>query len=189
MGMKIIINDLKKTNIINKSKFISIVKKVMNKEETEKYLSALKREYADATHICYAYTLPNMQKYSDDNEPSGTAGLPILEVLNKNQVIYTLAIVVRYFGGIKLGSNGLIRAYTSGISELIKDNIKDLEKGYLINITTSYNEIDSINYLLKDDIIIKKDYQEKINIEAIVKEKTLEKLSNVSYQILDEKII
>lgn len=187
--MKIIINELEKTTIINKSRFIGIVKKIMSKEEAEDILSDVRKKYFDATHICFAYTLPNIQKYSDDNEPGGTAGLPILEILKKNDVNYTLAIVIRYFGGIKLGSNGLVRAYGSSISELINNNIKDVETGYLINISTDYKNNELLDYILKDDIIIKKEYQDKINIQAIVKKKTLEKLSNVSYQIIDEKII
>ena len=187
--MKIIINELEKTTIINKSKFISIVKKIMTKNEAEDFLNTLKDKYPDATHICYAYALPNIEKYSDDNEPTGTAGMPILEVLRKNNVNYTMAVVIRYFSGVKLGSNGLIRAYSGCISGLINNNIKDIEQGYLISITMDYSDIDYLEYLLKDDIIIKKDYQDKINMEVIVKKKTLEKLSNVSYKILDEKII
>lgn len=187
--MKIIVNELEKTNIINKSKFIGIIKKINTKEEVNDLLNTIRKEYSDATHICYAYRLPSIEKYSDDNEPTGTAGLPIFEVLKKNEVIYTIAIVIRYFGGIKLGSNGLIRAYSNTISDLINNNIKDIEQGYLIIITTDYNNSDKIEYLLKDDIIINKNYQDKINIESIVKKKTLEKLSNVSYEIIEEKII
>ena len=187
--MKIIINELEKINIINKSKFIGIIKKINTKEDANDLLNTIKREYPDATHICYAYRLPSIEKYSDDNEPTGTAGLPILEILKKNEVIYTIAVVVRYFGGIKLGSNGLIRAYSNTIAEIINNNIKDIEQGYLIIITTDYNNSDKIEHLLKDDIIIKKNYQDKINIEAIVKKKTLEKLSNVNYQIIEERII
>ena len=189
MSMKIIINELEKTNIINKSRFIGIVKKIMTKEEAESILKETKEKYSDATHICYAYILPNTQKYSDDNEPSGTAGLPILEILKKNDVNYILAIVVRYFGGIKLGSNGLIRAYGNSISELINNNLKDIEIGYLISITSDYNNNDLIDYLLKEDTILEKEYQDKITTLAIVKKETLEKLSNVPYQILEEKII
>lgn len=189
MFMKIIVNDVSKTNIINKSKFIGIIKKVMSKDEVNDILSHIKEKYPDATHICYAYRLLNTQKYCDDSEPDGTAGLPILNVLMKNDVTYIIAIVIRYFGGIKLGSNGLIRAYSGIISELLYENIKDIEKGYLIHIEESYDNIDLINYLLKDDKIIKREYLDKVIIEAIVKEKTLEKLSNVSYKIYSEQII
>ena len=189
MSMKIIVNEKANVILINKSKFIGMVKKIMTKEEGLDILKNIKKEYPDATHICYAYNLPSNQKCSDDGEPEGTAGIPILDILKKNDLYYTMGIVIRYFGGIKLGSNGLIRAYSGTIKELIKDNMKSIEKGYLIEIEGEYHQNDLLNYLLKDDIIIKREYQDKIIIEALVKEKTLEKLSNVSYHIKDEKII
>ena len=189
MSMKIIINNSENLVINNKSKFIGIIKKVYTKEEILDILKNIKNNYPDATHICYAYILPNTIKYNDDGEPEGTAGIPILDVLKKNNLSYILAVVVRYFGGIKLGSNGLIRAYSNSISSLIKDNIKDIETGYLIKIEENYNNSDKLDYLLKDEEIIKKEYQEKIYIEAIVKKKTLENLSNVNYQIINEVII
>lgn len=189
MSMKILINDNENLNIINKSKFIGIVKRVDTKAQALDILDSIKKDHSLATHICYAYILPNTELFSDDNEPSGTAGLPILDVLKKNNLNYIIAIVVRYFGGIKLGSNGLIRAYSNTISTLIKDNIKEAGTGYLIRIEENYNNSDLINYLLKDAVIINKDYQDKITIEAIVNKKTLESLSNVNYQIIEEKLI
>lgn len=189
MSMKILIKNNEKVNIINKSKFIGIVKKVMNKNEINIVLEDIRKQYSDATHICYAYVLPDIEKYSDDGEPSGTAGLPILEVLKKNDIFYTIAIVVRYFGGIKLGSNGLIRAYSTSIKNLVNNNIKDIEAGYLIEINEDYTKSVQLDYLLKDEIIISRDYQDKILINAIVRKKTLEKLSNVNYKIIEEQII
>ena len=187
--MKIIIKNNENINIINKSKFIGIIKKVLSKDEAIKELQKTKNEYPDATHIAYAYILPNTIKYSDDGEPDGTAGLPILEILKKNDLCYVIAIVVRYFGGIKLGSNGLIRAYSNSISSLISENIKEKEIGYLISIETTYNNNDLINYELRDSTIIKKEYLDRIYIEAIVNKKTLDNLSNVPYRIIEEKII
>ena len=189
MSMKIIINNNENLVIINKSKFIGIIKKVYSKEEITDILDNTRKNYSDATHICYAYILPNIEKYNDDGEPDGTAGIPILDVLKKNNLCYTIAIVIRYFGGIKLGSNGLIRAYSNTISSLIKDNIKDIETGYLIKISENYNNSDQLDYLLKNETIIKKDYQDKITILVIVKKKTLENLSNVNYEIIRETII
>ena len=186
--MKIIKNDNENLVIINKSKFIGIVKKIYSSRDINKILEDIKIKYSDATHICYAYILPNTEKYSDDKEPIGTAGIPILDVLKKNNICYTIAIVIRYFGGIKLGSNGLIRAYSSTISSLIKDNIKDIETGYLIEIEESYNKNDLLDYLLKNSEIINKDYQDKIKIKVIVNKKTLENLSNVNYKVIEEKI-
>ncbi len=189
MFMKIIKNNEEKLIIINKSKFIGFVKKIYSPNDIITILNDIKSIYQDATHICYAYILPNNEKYNDDGEPLGTAGIPILDVLKKNDLCYTIAIVVRYFGGIKLGSNGLIRAYSNTISSLIKDNTKEIENGYLIKIEENYNNNEQLNYLLKNSEIIKKDYQEKIIIEVIVNKKTLDKLSNVHYQIIEERII
>lgn len=189
MCMKIIINEANKTNIINKSKFIGIIQKIMREDDVKEILNKLRNEYHDATHICYAYILPNKEKYSDDGEPLGTAGIPILDILKKNNLTYTIAIVIRYFGGIKLGSNGLIRAYSGIIKELIKDNIKEIEEAYTIEIEENYENNDLINYLLKDNIIIQKEYQDKIKIKAIVKKKTLENLSNVNFKIINETFI
>lgn len=189
MSMKIIINESNKTNIINKSKFIGVVKKIMNENDAVEILKNIKKEHPSATHICYAYILPNNEKCSDDGEPLGTAGIPILDILKKNKLNYIIAIVIRYFGGIKLGSNGLIRAYSGIIKEILTDNIKEIETAYLIEINENYDKSDLINYLLKDDIILEKEYQDRITIKVIVKKKTLERLSNVSYQIISETII
>lgn len=187
--MKILINDKKNLIIINKSKFIGIVKKVTNKNEISEILNTIKKEYSDATHICYAYILPDSEKYFDDNEPVGTAGIPILELLKKNNLTNVIAIVVRYFGGIKLGANGLIRAYSNTIKELLNNNIKEIEIGYLVLINEDYSKSSLIDYLLKDEKVIFKDYQDKITIKAIVGKKTLENLSNVNYKIISEELI
>ncbi len=189
MSMKIIINNKENEVIINKSRFIGIIKKINTKEEADNEIKNARLTHPLANHVCYAYILPNTEKYNDDKEPDGTAGKPILDVLKKNDLSYVVAIVIRYFGGIKLGSNGLIRAYSNTISKLVNDNIKDKEIGYLIRIEENYTNSEQLNYLLKEENIIKKDYQEKIVIEVIVKKKTLEKLSNVNYTIIEEKII
>ena len=189
MSMKIIKNDSENLIIINKSKFIGIVKKIYSNNDINILLQNIKEKYSDATHICYAYILPNTEKYNDDGEPLGTAGIPILDVLKKNELCYVIAIVIRYFGGIKLGSNGLIRAYSNTISSLIKNNIKDIETGYLIEINEAYDKNDLVTYLLKNSEIIKKEYHDKIIIKAIVNKKTLDNLSNVNYIIIEERII
>ena len=97
---------------IKKSKFISKLYRVNNIEDVNNILSSLRKEYSDATHHCYAYIINNSKKSSDDGEPGGTAGIPILQVLDKNNLNYVLCVVIRYFGGIKLGAGGLVRAYS-----------------------------------------------------------------------------
>ena len=187
--MKTIINEKEIAYIILKSKFIGIIKKVSNKDEINYLLAKYRQDYSNATHLCYAYILPNAKKCSDDGEPSGTAGLPILDILEKNQLCYVLAIVIRYFGGIKLGANGLVRAYSHTISETLNQNIKDIEYGYLIQITEDYSKSSQIDYLLKDSKIISKEYQDKIIMKAIVNKKILESFSNIQFEIIEEKII
>ena len=189
MPMKILKENKENIIIINKSKFIGIVNKVYTKDEINNYLKEIKDKYKDATHICYAYILNNEKKYSDDKEPAGTAGIPILDVLEKNNLNYILAIVIRYFGGIKLGANGLVRAYSSSISEIINNNIKDIEQAYLIEITEEYNKTNNIDYLLKDSVVLEKRFSDKLIIKAIVKKDILDKLSNINYIIIQNVII
>ena len=107
---------------IKKSKFIGYLFEIKNVEEIKEKIDALKREHKKATHICYAYRLasPFSEKAVDDGEPSGTAGKPILNVLQKQEKQNVLLVVVRYFGGIKLGAGGLLRAYSKCASETLK---------------------------------------------------------------------
>lgn len=109
--------------IINKSRFIAQIFRVNSIDEINEILALTKKKYYDATHNCYAYILgenANIQKCSDDGEPSKTAGAPILDVLKKQELTNILCIVTRYFGGILLGAGGLVRAYSESTSEVIK---------------------------------------------------------------------
>ena len=178
--------------IIKNSRFITALYKVKTIDEIENYLKNIKDIYKDATHYCYAYILDNIKKCSDDGEPSGTAGIPIIQVLEKNNLNYILCIIIRYFGGIKLGSNGLIRAYSKCTSNaLIKDNLIELEKGYNIDITFNYDNLNNINYLLKDEIILNKEFNESITYNLDVNKKLLDKLNLLNYNIINikEKLI
>ena len=114
---------IENTIIIDKSKFITTLYPVETVEEINLILQAARKKYYDATHNCYAYVIDggNVQKCSDDGEPSKTAGFPMLDVLKKNDLTNILAITTRYFGGIKLGAGGLIRAYSSSVSSALKD--------------------------------------------------------------------
>lgn len=111
------------TIIIDKSKFITTLYPVETVEEINFILANVRKKYYDATHNCYAYIIDNgnIQKCSDDGEPSKTAGFPMLDALKKNNLTNVLAITTRYFGGIKLGAGGLIRAYSSSVSEALKN--------------------------------------------------------------------
>ena len=106
--------------IEKKSRFISLLFHVKTQKDIEEKLADCKQKYPNANHYVYAYILDNKtQKASDDGEPQRTAGYPVLDILNKNKLNDCLAVVIRYFGGIKLGASGLIRAYSHSISECI----------------------------------------------------------------------
>lgn len=103
--------------IINKSRFIGYAKPISSEDEAIQFIEEIKSKHRDATHNVYAYVIgenSNIQRYSDDGEPSGTAGIPTLEVIKKEDLRNVVVVVTRYFGGIKLGAGGLVRAYTRG---------------------------------------------------------------------------
>ena len=174
---------------IKKSKFITFLYRVNNIEEVENILQEMKNTYKDATHCCYAYKLTNIQKFSDDGEPGGTAGLPIIEVLNKKDLNNILCIVIRYFGGIKLGAGGLVRAYSKAIREAIDNNeVIELIEGYVIKLETNYEEQKQYDYLFNNKII-KKEFKEKVIYYIEIKKEELSNLQNYHYEIIEEKWI
>lgn len=185
-------NNNKYEEIIKNSKFISLIFRVYNKDEVKDILNKIKMEYPNATHYCYAYVIDNDIKASDDNEPSNTAGIPILNQINSNNLNYTLIVVIRYFGGIKLGVGPLTRTYAKVAREVItKDNIIELEKGYDIDIIFNYNDIKDIDYILGNSRIINKSFDEVITYNVYVNSDILNKLSkydiNINKEIYIEK--
>lgn len=187
--MKTIKNNINNEIIIKNSKFICYLYKITNINEINIILNNIKEEHKDANHHCYAYILNNLKKSSDDGEPGGTAGIPILKVIENNDLNNILAIVVRYFGGIKLGAGGLVRAYTKSVTNtLTNDNIISLIKGYNINIEFNYNQIKEIDYLLKDISINNKTFDNIVKYNINIPTNFLEtiKLNNIKYEILDE---
>lgn len=154
---------LENTIMIKKSKFITKLIKINNIEEVNNYLNEIKKEYNDSTHICYAYIVNGKEKCNDDGEPSGTAGLPILNILKKNNLTNILAIVIRYFGGIKLGAGGLVRAYSNSVNDTLKlTDIIELMEGYLIELEFKYDQVKLVDYILNDKNVISKEYNDNI---------------------------
>ncbi|MBQ2946703.1 MAG: YigZ family protein [Bacilli bacterium] len=154
---------IENTIIIKKSKFITKLIKINSIDEVNKYLEEIKTEFKDSTHICYAYIVNGQEKCVDDGEPSGTAGLPILNILKKNNLTNVLAIVIRYFGGIKLGAGGLVRAYSNSVNDTLKlTDIIELEEGYLVELEFSYDQVKLVDYILNDKTIINKEYNDNI---------------------------
>ena len=176
--MKSIKENITNEIIINKSRFITTLIKLNNIDEIKSTLENIQKTYKDATHYCYAYIINNKEKCSDNGEPSGTAGLPILNVLKQNNLTNILCIVIRYFGGIKLGAGGLIRAYSTSTSEaLSKTKIVNLINGYNLTIEFPYENLKQINYLLKN-IDIKKDYQTNITYNFNIEENKFNQIEN-----------
>ena len=146
--------------IIQKSRFITYLFPIHTVHEAEEYLTQIRKEHPKANHHCYAYHIESkdsvgIHKANDDGEPSGTAGVPMLETLKKTSISHVLAVVVRYFGGIKLGSGGLIRAYGSAVSEAIsKAQIIAHMDQIKFTVTLDYNQNDSFqNYLQTLDTV------------------------------------
>ena len=187
--MKTIEKKVENEIIINKSRFITVIYPVNSIDEINNYLNNIKNEYKGATHYCYAYILDNISRCSDDGEPSKTAGYPMLNVITNQNINNILVIVIRYFGGIKLGAGGLVRAYSNSVSECLKKaEIITLNEGIEFSIEFNYDEIKKVDYLLNNYEIINKEYNEFIKYTIVVKkeefgelEKSLKKLKiNIS---------
>ncbi|WP_026559743.1 YigZ family protein [Bacillus sp. J37] len=162
--------------IIQKSRFICYVERATTEEEAIEFIQKIKKKHYDANHNCSAYLIgenDHIQKANDDGEPSGTAGVPMLEVLKKKKLKDTVVVVTRYFGGIKLGTGGLIRAYGKSVSEgLQATGMVERKLMRIMNTNIDYtwlgkveNELRSSTYLLKEI-----HYLNDVNVEAYVEE-------------------
>ncbi len=162
--------------VIKKSKFIARAVHITTEEEAQAYLRDGKKQYWDARHNCYAYQLGmnfEKQKSSDDGEPSGTAGKPILEVLKNKGLTNTLIVVTRYFGGIKLGTGGLIRAYgTAAVAALDNAIIEDYIDCRILYLQTDYSFLSATERLLPDfeAVITKRDFADFVGLTVEVPE-------------------
>ena len=165
--------------IEKKSKFIGQVFYVENKTEAEEIIKQIRKKYSDAKHNCYAYAILEKNNVitnsHNDGEPASTAGIPILNAIQELGLVNVLVIVTRYFGGILLGTGGLVRAYTKATTQAIqKAEIIEKELGYEVKFVTDYNKVEKLKYYLKQNLcsIIDVVYLEKIELIAEVNEKT-----------------
>ena len=176
---------------INKSVFITKIYKVNSLEQIKDKLNNIRNEYKDATHYTYAYIVDDLKKSSDDGEPGGTAGVPIMNVLLNNELNYVLCIVIRYFGGIKLGAGGLVRAYTKATVEALKESkLINLVDGYVIRIEIDYQNQKSLDFLLKE-YDVNKTYNETIEYIVNIPKSDINVLNNknIEFSILESKYI
>lgn len=153
---------------IKKSRFIANVKRCDTEEESLKFIDEISKIHREATHNCTAYiNLPNknIQRYNDDGEPQGTAGIPMLEVLKKEDLTNIAAVVTRYFGGKKLGASGLIRAYGQAVSDAIKkSDVVWLKNFYKVKLNFDYSYLGKIDNFIDENNYYKKnrEYLEKV---------------------------
>ena len=164
-----------------KSRFIGYIRHVENEEEAEAFIVEIKKKHYDARHNCSAYSVGEdkmVMRFSDDGEPSGTAGKPILEVITGNGLHNVCIVVTRYFGGTLLGTGGLVRSYTEAAKECIADTEIVSKKCVIpLTITTNYNDLGKIQYILgQDGIGIRNsDYGEDVTLIADVYVDEIEK--------------
>lgn len=161
--------------VIERSKFICTIKTVKDEDDAKDFISVVRKEHSLATHNCYAYIADDLgliQKFSDDGEPQGTAGMPILEVLKNKKLYKTAAVVTRYFGGIKLGTGGLVRAYGGCVADcLSKSKIIKVEKANYIKVFTDYEGYSKLLScpLKKYFDITDTDFSDKVVLKLAVK--------------------
>lgn len=158
--------------IINKSRFITYLFPVKNENDAKEKLEMIRKKHYDATHNCYCYIVGESKsniKFSDDGEPQGTAGVIIYNCLEKNNLTNVLAIVTRYFGGIKLGAGGLVRAYSSSTAKAVEEaTIIKIIKYEKVQIICDYANLSTIEKNTSNYELISKDFSTKITITIIV---------------------
>lgn len=200
------INENSSAEIVEKkSKFIANIFYVQNEQEAEEKISEIRKKYYDARHNCYAYSIIEnntvLNRASDDGEPSGTAGMPMLNILIKKELVNVLVVVTRYFGGILLGTGGLVKAYSEAtISAIEKASFSKIERGIELEVVLDYPDFEKFQYYVKKNNfkITNAKYKEKIicKIELTNDEKDNfinlienDTLKIQKYNILQEKII
>jgi len=169
---------------IKKSQFICRVFPAKNSAEAKEIIIDITKKYNDATHNCSAYIVSDVEGYDDDGEPSGTAGRPMLNVLKKNNLNNIVAIVTRYFGGIKLGAGGLLRAYSKSVIEAVAtSDIVEMEEYKIYNLKFDYSDIKTIDNEIRNYniIILNKKFEEKIQYKIVIEK-------NKSIKPFEEKI-
>ena len=159
---------------IKKSRFICHIKRVETEEEAIAFIDEIKKEHWKATHNCSAYTLgmnDEIQRAHDDGEPSGTAGVPMLEIFLKRELKNVVAVVTRYFGGVKLGAGGLIRAYGGSVNEAVNTiGVIERRLQLLIDITVDYSQSRGVEHSLRqaNHTIQDISYTENVTFHCVV---------------------
>lgn len=161
---------------IKKSTFITHLIPCDNEGKAKEIIESYRTQYHDASHNCVAYIINNAMRFDDDGEPSKTAGMPMLNVLQRQELTNIIAVVTRYFGGIKLGAGGLTRAYTRSVSDAIKEaTIIEKVLVPLYEITVDYHFANKVEHLLKTSEVpcLDKSYEIDVTFACYIKDKTI----------------
>ena len=165
---------------IKKSQFICSLYPTKNKAESKEIIHELNQKYNDATHNCTAYIVGDGEGFDDDGEPGGTAGKPMINVLRKNELHNITAIVTRYFGGIKLGAGGLVRAYSKSVMEAVgQAEIVEIEEYDVYKLTFEYSDIKLVDTEVRNNQLeaIDKEYSDKVSYQVVSKDnRNIEKI-------------
>ena len=178
-----------------KSRFICNVHFAESEEDAISYINTLKKQYWDAKHNCFAYIIGKegfTVKCSDDGEPSGTAGRPMLEVLKKEKLTNVVVVVTRYFGGILLGTGGLLRAYTQAVTEGIKNaGLCDMQLVNVYEITVAYETVGKVKYCLSNQeiTILNEEYGQNVNLEIAIPTGIIKAVCNELTEVTNGRII
>lgn len=182
-----------------KSRFLGKIKKVETEEEALEFIESIKKQYWDARHNCFAYiigTKGETVRCSDDGEPSGTAGKPMLEVLQNQELRNVVVVVTRYFGGVLLGTGGLVRAYTQATQEALKEaQVATMTPMSVMTVQTDYNAIGKIKYVLaqEETPVLNEEYAADVVVTMAVsqsqKDYMIKKLTEVTNgkAVMEEK--
>ena len=167
-----------------RSRFIATLVPVTSEEEAQAQIDALKKKYYDARHNCYAYIVFSedkkdvIERSSDDGEPSGTAGRPMLDILSGNQIVNILAVVTRYFGGTLLGSGGLVRAYSTAVKDALDNSdLTAVSRGQRFVLKLDYTNLGSVQYKMRECRVseLSGDYGNCVTLNLVVPEEEAQK--------------
>ena len=164
--------------VVKKSRFLGVTYPIETPEEAAERIAAVRKKYYDARHNCYAYRLPAAEKFSDDGEPSQTAGKPMLDVLAGAGLTGALVVVTRYFGGTLLGTGGLVRAYTEAAQEAVKaSKVMEIRPRRHLECRISYPDLGRVQYIFREaGLEPATEYQEDIVLSAEVPEEQADQL-------------
>ena len=180
---------------IKKSKFICHVKRVSSEEEARDFINAIKKEHYKATHNCSAFIIgeqSDIKRTSDDGEPSGTAGVPMLGVLENHHITNSCVVVTRYFGGIKLGAGGLIRAYAGSVAQAVREiGLVEIKEQVVLGITLSYSQYQEFANFLKDHQLAEQDptFTDQVMTTIFVDKENTNSITAALVELYNGKVI